>query len=195
MGSLAYILLGVALTLAGVWFVQTRWSFRGQRSEDYAGQVPDFDVRRHLAGPLVCEGVIYGPTGRVTARFIADMHGAWEDGRGTLTEHFRYDAGTTQDRHWTLMVASDGSITAEAPDLVGQGQGRQTGASVKLRYRIRLPEASGGYVLDVTDWMYLLENGSIINRSEFRKYGVRVAELVATLRPADASRQKQVAAE
>jgi hypothetical protein len=37
-------------------------------------------------------------------------------------------------------------------------------------------------VLDVIDWMYRLENGTIINRSQFRKFGIKVAELVATLR-------------
>ena len=36
------------------------------------------------------------------------------------------------------------------------------------------------------DWMYLMENGTIINRSQFRKFGVKVAELVATMRPAEA---------
>jgi hypothetical protein len=38
-------------------------------------------------------------------------------------------------------------------------------------------------VLQVTDWMYLMENGTIINRSQFTKFGFTVAELVATMRP------------
>ena len=44
-------------------------------------------------------------------------------------------------------------------------------------------KASGGHVLDVLDWMYLLPNGTIMNRSQFRKFGIKVAELVATMRP------------
>jgi hypothetical protein len=56
---------------------------------------------------------------------------------------------------------------------------------VQLNYKIKLPEESGGHVLDTTDWMYLIENGAIINRSQFRKYGIKVAELVATMRPKD----------
>jgi len=71
----------------------------------------------------------------------------------------------------------------------------QKGAGVMLRYRLRLPEASGGHVLDVTDWMYLMQNGTIINRSQFRKFGVTVAELVATMRPADAEQARRLAAE
>jgi hypothetical protein len=35
--------------------------------------------------------------------------------------------------------------------------------------------------------MYLMSNGSIMNRSQFRKFGIKVAELVATMRPADQS--------
>jgi hypothetical protein len=58
---------------------------------------------------------------------------------------------------------------------------------VQLNYRIRLPESAGGHVLDTTDWMYLTENGTIINRSQFRKYGLKVAELVATMRKKEAA--------
>ena len=53
-----------------------------------------------------------------------------------------------------------------------------------MRYRIRLEPDAGGHVLDVTDWLYVMENGAIMNRSEFRKFGFRVGELVATMRPA-----------
>ena len=55
-----------------------------------------------------------------------------------------------------------------------------------LRYKIRLTPEAGGHVLDVIDWMYLMENGTIMNRSQFRKFGIKVAELVATMRPAPA---------
>ena len=46
-----------------------------------------------------------------------------------------------------------------------------------------LPQDAGGHTLDTTDWMYLMSNGSIMNRSQFRKFGIKVAELVATMRP------------
>ena len=55
-----------------------------------------------------------------------------------------------------------------------------------MKYKIRLPEDAGGHVLSVVDWMYLVDNGTILNRSQMRKFGVKVAELVATMRPAQA---------
>jgi hypothetical protein len=63
--------------------------------------------------------VIYGPTGRVTSRFVAEMEAKWEGNVGTMTEKFRYDSGNTQDRCWTLTLGNDGSVKAEAPDVDG----------------------------------------------------------------------------
>jgi hypothetical protein len=180
------LLLGVAITLVLVAMRQHFAGFRAQRPADYAGKGPAFDLRQHLSGPLRCEGVIYGPTGRVTSRFVADMEGTWEGNTGTLREVFRYDSGTVQERAWTLRLGNDGRIEALADDVPGGGWGHVEGPGVMLRYRIRLTEEAGGHVLSVTDWMYLLENGTIMNRSQFTKFGIKVAELVATLRRVEA---------
>ena len=100
-----------------------------------------------------------------------------------MVETFAYDSGSVQNREWTLTVGNDGSINATAPDVVGTGHGQQAGNSVVLNYRIKLADEVGGHVLDTVDWMYLTANGTIMNRSQFRKYGIKVAELVATMRP------------
>jgi len=52
-----------------------------------------------------------------------------------------------------------------------------------LKYTIKLTKEAGGHALNVTDWMYLMENGVVMNRSQFRKFGIKVAEVVATMRP------------
>ena len=126
--------------------------------------------------------MIYGPFGRVSSRFVADMEGNWDGNRATLTEKFRYDSGATQNREWRLSLSNEGCINAEASDLVGPGLGRTEGLACEMRYRIRLPAEAGGHVLDVIDWIYLMPNGTILNRSQFRKFGIKVAEMVATLR-------------
>ena len=172
----------VVLILALVIASRRRFGFAAQRSSDYASG-PQFDLRRHLSGPIQCEGVIYGPTGRVTSRFVADMQADWQGNTGVMTEKVRYDSGTAQDRIWTLRLGNDGAIHAEAPDVIGTGIGRVEGSAVVLRYRIKLTESAGGHELDVTDWMYLMENGTIMNRSQFSKFGIKLGELVATMRP------------
>lgn len=186
MDAIFAALLGGILMLGAIWVRTRLWTFRAQTPEDYAGG-PSFDISERLRGPLLCEGVIYGPSGRVTSRFVARMDVRWRDGpggrTGVMSEAFRYDSGRVQHREWRLELRPDGAIEAAADDLIGIGTGRQEGSAVRLDYRIRLPKEAGGHVLDVIDWMYLMENGSIMNRSQFRMLGVTVAELIATMRP------------
>jgi hypothetical protein len=82
-------------------------------------------------------------------------------------------------------MGEGGRFTATADDVIGTAQGEQSGAVARITYRLRLPPEAGGHVLDVTDWLYLTENGTIMNRSEMRKFGFKVAELIATMRPAE----------
>jgi len=186
MEAIALVMLG-ALLMLGLMVLATRFAgFSAQAPADYASGAPALDLREHLNGPIKCEGVIYGPTGRVASRFDADFEGEWQGNRGVMREHFRYDSGNRQDREWRLEVGNDGAIRAEADDLVGAGAGRQTGAAARLRYRIRLPQEAGGHVLSVTDWMYLTPEGVVVNRSQFYKFGIKVAELVATMRKVEA---------
>ncbi len=182
MTSILSALLGAVIIITLMALRSRYASFQAQSPADYAGLGPQFDLRQHLSGPIQCEGMIFGPMGRVASRFVAEMDGKWEGNIGTLSEVFRYDSGSVQHRAWTLALGNSGDITATAADVVGLGQGRVEGPGVVLRYRIKLTPEAGGHVLDVVDWMYLMENGTIMNRSQFRKFGIKVAELVATMR-------------
>ena len=182
METIGYVLLGVALMLVLNHLKSKYLDFAAQSPLDYAKNDPQFDLREHLNGPIECEGVIYGPTGRVTSRFVGNFEAEWDGNKGYMREEFRYDSGTVQNREWHLTLGNDGRIKAEAPDVIGTGSGTQVGSAVQLKYRIKLPDEAGGHVLDTIDWMYLAPNGSIVNRSQFRKFGFKVAELVATMR-------------
>lgn len=196
MQSLLLVLFGAAIALAATWAKRRYASFVSQSPDDYAaGRAGRLDLRKHLNGPMICEGVIYGPLGRVTSRFVAEFDAAWTGNTGVMKEAFTYDDGTVQKREWRLELGEDGHVRATAPDVVGDGVGHQSGDSLRLTYRIRLPEAAGGHVLSAVDWMYLAPNGTIINRSQFRKFGIQVAELVATMRPANAAAQNSDATE
>ncbi|WP_299349697.1 DUF3833 domain-containing protein [uncultured Shimia sp.] len=177
------LFLIIAVLVLALW--RPGLSFRHQRAAHYDDTGPVFDIKQHLSGPIISEGMIHGPNGRLASRFVADMTGEWDGNTGTLAESFRYDNGSTQERKWFLTLGENGSFTATADDIIGTAQGQVSGATLSMTYRIRLTEAAGGHVLNVTDWLYLMENGTILNRSELRKFGIKVAELTATMRPAD----------
>ncbi len=183
--GLVYFFYGLLAFSTVVTILIFKFGFQAQRPEDYAQTGPVFDIRERLNGKLYCEGIIFGPFGKVSSRFVAEFDAHWEGNIGVMTEVFHYDSGSVQEREWTLTLDESGKIKADAPDLVGSGYGQQSGSAVQLGYTIRLTEDAGGHALNSTDWMYLTENGVIMNRNQFRKFGIKVAEMVATIRPAD----------
>ncbi len=158
------------------------WGFSAQGTYDYAEASPEFVPADTLSGRYLSEGLIYDYTGRVAARFKAEMIGDFTETGGTLKEHFIYASGREDRREWTLTFQDDKRFTATAPDLVGKAQGEASGNALKMTYKLRLPEDAGGHVLSVTDWMYLTDEGTIINRSQMRKFGVKAAELIAVFK-------------
>lgn len=187
-----WVSVGAVAVLALVW-VRVRYSgFIAQNPQDYSSKGIDFDLRTHLKGPIICEGVIFGPFGRVTSRFVGDFDCIWQDDHGVMREKFTYDDGSIQNREWTLVIDDGGVIKATAPDVIGIATGVQNGPSLQLKYRIQMPENAGSHVLDTVDWMYLTPNGNIVNRSQFRKFGIKVAELVATMRPVNSTLKEDV---
>lgn len=178
------ILIALLLLLvAGMAAKALFFSFRSQSPADYAGTKPEFSLKDVLSGRIVSEGVIYGPRGRMTSSFIAEMVGDWEGDSGTLTEHFTYSNGKVQDRKWYITIGAANTFTATADDIIGEAKGVISGSTVMMRYKIVLPPDAGGHTLSVTDWLYLTEDGSLMNKSEMRKFGIKVAELIATMRP------------
>lgn len=161
--------------------------FPAQRPADYADDYKVLDMKTDLNGEMVCEGVIFGPMGRVTSSFVADFNVTWDGDTARVEEHFVYDDSSTQDREWTLKLGTNGTFTATAPDVPGVGKGRYSGSTIQIRYPIKLPQDVGGHTLQTVDWIYLTGQGTLINRSQFRKFGIKVAELVATIRKRDAA--------
>lgn len=183
MQALLYVILGMALA-TGFMIVRRRYAaFFGQSPDDYEDSFPIFQLEQHLQGQMLCEGVIFGPLGRVTSTFTAEFDIKWDGPKGVMDEVFRYDDGSTQNRQWRITLDRDGTFVTEADDVPGGGYGVQSGGTVQMRYKIQVPESAGSHILDTVDWMYLTPGGVVVNRSQFRKFGFKVAELVATIRP------------
>ena len=177
-----FIAVGAAL-VSLLLFLRRRFAdFGGQSADDYADEYPQFDMREHLNGPMTCDGVIFGPMGRVTSSFEADFDISWDGNTCTMKEVFRYNDGSTQNREWRIELGGGGNFEAFADDVPGKAQGEIAGNAVLFNYAIKLPADAGGYTLRAFDCMYLTKNGTVVNRSQFQKFGFRVAELVATIR-------------
>lgn len=196
MNSLAWIALGAILALSAAKLLDVFWSFRAQKLDDYAAATSPGDLAQILGRRFDAHGVIFDYSGRAKSRFTASIEGDFTAEGGTLKERFVYGSGAADRREWTIRFAADGKrFTATAPDVIGEAEGELRGDAIAMTYRLRLPERAGGHVLDVVDWLYLMPDGAIVNRSEMRKYGVLAAELMAVFTPVDGASERKEAAE
>ena len=110
------------------------------------------------------------------------MLGKWNGNRGTLDERFRFADGEVGERCWAMTFAADGTFVATAADVEGKATGRQSGNAAAMRYRLGVPRAQGEIVVDMVDWFYLMDDGTLINKARMSKFGLKVGELVVSFR-------------
>ncbi|MET0982830.1 MAG: DUF3833 domain-containing protein [Telluria sp.] len=138
----------------------------------YADQKPLLDVQTYFNGTLDAHGMFQDRFGKVVKRFVVVMRCSWNGDTGILDEDFTYSDGTRQKRVWTLTKAGPGRFTATAPDVVGTAEGVVAGNALRWRYVLSLPV--GGRVIDVSmdDWMFLIDERVMLNRTAMSKLGV-----------------------
>lgn len=174
MKKLCIIVSSVAFFLSGC---------GGASTEDYAAEKPVMDIRKFFNGPVEAWGVLYSFSGKQDLRFYATMEGSWQGNKGTLKEKFTYSDGRIDERTWNITMIDDHNFTATAGDVIGTAKGTQHGNTTNMRYTLDAKRSSGGTIkLSMDDWMYLIDDNTIINRIKMKKFGLGVGELVVTMR-------------
>ncbi len=147
------------------------------RIEDYQSTEPALNLEEFFNGKLTAWGVFTDRSNLVKRRFKVSMVGTWKDGVGILDEDFYYDDGKVEKRIWTLTKVSENEYTGIAGDVVGTAIGRTEGYALNWTYSLNLPVGDDVYELNFDDWMYLIDEKSLINIAEVTKFGFKVGEV------------------
>jgi len=167
------VLIGaVALTLAGCATVDVA---------NYRSERPQLDLAQYFNGTVDGWGMFQDRSGKVVRRFTVRIDAKWDGNRGTLDEHFEFSDGEKQNRIWTLVKDGD-RYTGTAGDVVGTGQGMQQGNAFNMRYVLRVPWAGRTIDVDMDDWMWRIDDQTVLNRTAMTKFGFRVGEVTLSLR-------------
>ena len=147
----------------------------------YANDKPPLDLSRYFTGTVDGWGMFQDRSGAVVRRFYVRIDCTWEGTQGTLDEHFEYTDGTTQNRVWT--ITKDGErYTGIAADVVGTAQGSAAGNALHWNYVLALPVDGRTWNMDMDDWMYLVDDKTMLNRTTMSKLGFRVGEVTLSFR-------------
>lgn len=162
------LIMGILATLFGC---------NGIEPKQYEEQLPKADIKEYFNGPIKAWGIIQDRSGNITAKFDVDMVGKWDDNKGVLEEDFRYYDGKTQKRVWNITQLENGKYEGTADDIVGKATGDTHGNMIYWEYTMDVPVDGKTYRLKFDDYMWAMNDGVVINRSYFKKFGFTVAEL------------------
>ena len=146
----------------------------------YRAELPALDLKTYLNGTLDAWGVFQGRSGEVKKRFHAVIDAKWNGDTGVLDENFKWSDGTTSRRLWTLIRQADGSYRGRADDVVGEAVGEVAGNALRWRYVLALPVDGKTYHVDFDDWMFLMDEKVMLNRSYMSKWGFNLGEVTLT---------------
>ena len=144
---------------------------------DYAAEKPKLDLKTYFNGKVDAWGMIQDRSGKVTKRMFVEMTCTWNGDVGTLDERFTYSDGSTQRRVWTITHLGDGRYTGRADDVVGEARGEAAGNALRWRYVMALPVDGKVYHVDFDDWMVLMDDKVMLNRSAMSKWGFHLGDV------------------
>ncbi|MCW8902231.1 DUF3833 domain-containing protein [Sedimenticola sp.] len=148
----------------------------------YQAEQPELKLESYFNGKLDAWGMFQKRNGEVVKRFRVEIDARWEGDKGVLDERFQYSDGTTQRRVWRLVKVGERRYLGEADDVVGVAEGEVSGNALHWTYTLELPVDGKVYEVAFDDWMYLQEDGVMINRSVMKKFGFRLGEVILFFR-------------
>ncbi|MDY0047162.1 MAG: DUF3833 domain-containing protein [Thauera propionica] len=153
------------------------WGCSSVEIDKYRSETPVLDLRQYFNGTLEAHGIFQDRSGEVVNRFTVIIDASWQGEVGTLDERFTYSDGSTQRRVWTITRTGEGRYVGRADDVVGEARGEEAGNALRWRYVLALPVDGKVYNVDFDDWMFLMDDRVMLNRSVMSKWGFRLGEV------------------
>ena len=146
--------------------------------EDQKLSSRDFNLDEYFDGRVVAKGQFQGVFGTVRRRFDVVIDGTWDGETLRLVEDFTYEDGSEEQRIWTLQKTGPETWRGTAPGVIGDAVGEERGDSFNWKYRIDLPVPDGTLRVRFDDWMWLIDDRTVLNRAYMKKFGADIGEVI-----------------
>ena len=145
--------------------------------EDYQNEQPELKLEEFFNGELVAYGMVQDYSGKVIQRFKADLQGTWDGNNGVLDEQFYYADGTTDERIWRITKTGENSYEGRAADVADVAMGTTAGNVLNWSYTLIIERDGEPFEVKLDDWLYLVDENNMINRTKMYKFGIEVGEI------------------
>jgi len=147
------------------------------RPEAFAGTTPAFDPVAFWTGRTASWGVIENRDGAPTSIITTTTDGTAEGDGGLHMVQRLVDNGKDSVRDWHIRRIGKGQFEATANDIVGVARGAPSGRTLHWTWTLAAKPGNALFNVEMEQWMYLADNGTLLNRTIVTKFGVRLAEI------------------
>ncbi len=144
------------------------------KPEDFAGREPRFVLQDYFNGRTKAWGLFHDRFGNLRRQFEVDIDGTWDGQTLTLVEDFIYDDGETEQRIWKIKQTGTHNYEGTADGVIGIAQGKAYGNALNWAYRFNLKVEDSIWEVSFDDWMFLQDDGVMINKAEISKFGFAI---------------------
>lgn len=157
--------------------------------QDHSQIKPELKLEQFFDGELVAYGMVLDRSGNLLRRFDVKLVGSWQGNKGELKEWFVFDDGETSTRTWYLEKTAENNYIGTASDVIGTAKGETSGSALYWRYQMEIEVDSTTYQVTLDDWMFLMDEHRLFNKTEMSKFGFKVGELILYIEKRHASNE------
>ena len=147
----------------------------------YSGEEPKLNLREFFDGYIYALGIVQDRSGKVIKRFKVDIKAYWEGEKAILDEKFIYSDGKKSSRVWEINEIGRSKYEGRANDVVGIATGETAGNTFYFEYDLDLLVGDTTYKVNFEDWMYLLDEKTLLARSYMNKWGFDLGEVTIVM--------------
>lgn len=148
---------------------------------DYPNNKPQLILEQFFNGHLTASGIVEDYSGKVIRTFNVTMKASWQGNQGIIDEDFVFNDGETQNRIWNITKLNNNTYEGIAGDIIGVASGQAKGHALRWQYDMVLALDGENYQVHFDDWMFLVNDNTIINRSDIQKLGINVGRVILVI--------------
>lgn len=146
--------------------------------DSYKGTTPALKLDQFFNGELKAYGMVLDRSGNLLRRFEVKLIAMWQGDSGEIKEWFEFDDGERSTRVWHLKKMNDNTYQGTAGDVVGIAQGKTEGSALYWKYDLEIPVDGSIYQVTLDDWMFLIDEKRLFNKTDMSKWGFHVGEVI-----------------
>ncbi len=155
-------------------------SCSGMNLEDYKDKKPVLKLEEYFNGKTIARGVFEDRFGNIKKSFKVFIVGTWDGTDLILKEDFIYDDGTKDYREWKLAkdTKNPNAYSGYAEGVIGTASGSVSGNAFNWKYGFNLKIGERKVKVKFDDWMFLQEDGYLVNIAKVKKFGVTLGRVI-----------------